>query len=94
MALGHRSLPVHPAPGFGGVLLGGVAALAAVDLLRERGGAQHLARGRKTLAQLPIGDRVAAITQAARPRDLRAPAPQRTQELGCFVVHIDRISTR
>ncbi len=32
VALGHRSLPVHPAPGFGGVLLGGVAALAAVDL--------------------------------------------------------------
>ena len=32
VALGNRSLPVHPAPGFGGVLLGGVAARAAVDL--------------------------------------------------------------
>ena len=28
VALGHRSLPLHPAPGFGGVLLGGIAAQA------------------------------------------------------------------
>ncbi|MCB1002614.1 MAG: J domain-containing protein [Acidimicrobiales bacterium] len=32
VALGHRALPVHPAPGFGGVLLGGIAAHAVGGL--------------------------------------------------------------
>lgn len=32
VALGRRALPMHPAPGFGGVLLGGIAAHAAVEL--------------------------------------------------------------
>ena len=32
VALGRRELPVHPAPGFGGVLLGGIAAQAVIDL--------------------------------------------------------------
>ena len=32
VALGHRSLPMHPAPGFGGILLGGIAARYVEDL--------------------------------------------------------------
>lgn len=32
VALGHRSLPLHPSPGFGGVLLGGLAAHASGGL--------------------------------------------------------------
>ena len=32
VALGHRSLPLHPAPGFGGVLLGGIVAQAVAAL--------------------------------------------------------------
>lgn len=53
IALGHRDLPTDPPPGFGAVLLGGIAAVAAEELTGEdRDGLRRL------MHHLEVGNRV------------------------------------
>src|SRR6185369_4584752 len=64
---------------------------AGVDV-HALAGAEHRARRRRAPPVLPVGDRIAAITEPARERDLRAAPAYGAEELAGGGLHYPEIA--